>query len=106
MILDDGTRVLVKELTEHRVALVLQGSGMSSSLSGTDPGTACEGEPLQIPSSYDKADLKSAKTATNLWEFTQNNDLIVFLRYCEFAISKVPSKFTLCSSDGDIAIAK
>ena len=43
MVLSDGTRVLAKELTEHRIAVVLRGEGLSDAISCTDPGTTEEG---------------------------------------------------------------
>ncbi|MDR5587348.1 MULTISPECIES: 2,3-bisphosphoglycerate-independent phosphoglycerate mutase [Clostridium] len=70
MLLEDGTKVLVKELTDHRVAVVLRGEGLGKEIICTDPGTACEGEKLVIPTAIDKNDIKSEKTAKNLLEFT------------------------------------
>ena len=70
MVLEDGTKVLVKELTDHRVAVVLRGEGLGKYIICTDPGTACEGEKLVTPKAIDENDLKSKKTAKNLLEFT------------------------------------
>lgn len=70
MVLEDGTKVLVKELTDHRVAVVLRGEGLGKDIICTDPGTACEGEKLVTPKAIDENDLKSKKTAKNLLEFT------------------------------------
>lgn len=67
--LSDGTKVFVKELTEHRVAVVLRGNGLSDKISCTDPGTAEEGAKLIIPSALDNT-ISAEKTAKNLWEFT------------------------------------
>lgn len=69
LVLSDGTKVLVKELTEHRVAIVLRGNELSDKISCTDPGTAEEGAKLVIPSALDNT-TNSEKTAKNLWEFT------------------------------------
>ncbi len=69
LILSDGTQVFVKELTEHRVAIVLRGNELSDKISCTDPGTAEEGEKLIIPSPLDDS-TSAEKTAKNLWEFT------------------------------------
>lgn len=69
IILSDGTQVFVKELTEHRVAIVLRGNELSDKISCTDPGTAREGEKLIIPSPLDDT-ISAEKTAKNLWEFT------------------------------------
>ncbi|CDG01173.1 2,3-bisphosphoglycerate-independent phosphoglycerate mutase [Clostridium chauvoei] len=72
LILSDGTQVIVKELTEHRVAIVLRGNNLSDKISCTDPGTAVEGEKLVIPSPLDDTS-SAAKTAKNLWEFTMRS---------------------------------
>ncbi|EDS77542.1 2,3-bisphosphoglycerate-independent phosphoglycerate mutase [Clostridium botulinum C str. Eklund] len=69
LVLSDGTQVLVKELTEHRVAVVLRGNELSDKISCTDPGTAEEGAKLVIPSALDDTN-NAEKTAKNLWEFT------------------------------------
>lgn len=69
LILSDGTKVFVKELTEHRVAIVLRGNELSDKISCTDPGTAEEGAKLIIPSALDNT-ISAEKTAKNLWEFT------------------------------------
>jgi 2,3-bisphosphoglycerate-independent phosphoglycerate mutase len=69
LILSDGTKVFVKELTEHRVAIVLRGNKLSDKISCTDPGTAEEGAKLIIPSPLDNT-ISAEKTAKNLWEFT------------------------------------
>lgn len=73
MILSDGTEVLVKELTEHRVAVILRGSQMAENIICTDPGTACEGEKLIFPYALDNDDMDSEKAARNLWEFTRKS---------------------------------
>lgn len=73
MVLSDGTIATVKELTEHRVAVVLRGDNMSENITCTDPGTACEGEKLVVPYVDDHEDLESIKTAKNLWEFTMKS---------------------------------
>ncbi len=41
-----GVRVLAKELTSHRVAVVFRGPGLSAEVSDTDPGATHEGEPV------------------------------------------------------------
>lgn len=77
MILSDGTKVLVKELTEHRVAIILRGTEMLSEITCTDVGTASEGEKLVVPFAYNEKDEQSAKTARNLWEFTIESSKIL-----------------------------
>jgi 2,3-bisphosphoglycerate-independent phosphoglycerate mutase len=69
LVLFDGTQVFVKELTEHRVAVVLRGKELSDKISTTDPGTAEEGAKLIIPTPLDDTN-NAEKTANNLWEFT------------------------------------
>lgn len=69
LILSDGTKVFVKELTEHRVAIVLRGNELSDKICCTDPGTAEEGAKLIIPSPLDNT-ITAEKTAKSLWEFT------------------------------------
>lgn len=72
LILSDGTQVLVKELTEHRVAIVFRGNELSDKTTCTDPGTAEEGAKLIIPSPLDNT-ISAEKTAKNLWEFTKRS---------------------------------
>lgn len=45
----DGCSFLVRSLTEHRLALVMRGAGLSGKVANTDPGTACEGQPVNDP---------------------------------------------------------
>ena len=70
MVLSDGTRVLAKELTEHRIAVVLRGEGLSDAISCTDPGTTEEGKKVSGPRALDGSE-KAQKTADALWEFTK-----------------------------------
>ena len=69
MILTSGTKVLVKELTEHRVAIVLRNTGLSDMITTTDPGTGEENNPYKIPKAKD-ATIETHKTAKDLLEFT------------------------------------
>lgn len=70
MVLSDGTRVLAKELTEHRIAVVLRGEGLSDAISCTDPGTTEEGKGVSRPKALDGT-AKAQRTADALWEFTE-----------------------------------
>ncbi|MCD7991431.1 MAG: 2,3-bisphosphoglycerate-independent phosphoglycerate mutase [Clostridia bacterium] len=70
MVLSDGTRVLAKELTEHRIAVVLRGEGLSDTISCTDPGTTEEGKGVSRPKALDGT-AKAQRTADALWEFTE-----------------------------------
>lgn len=51
--LDGGVKVLTKELTSHRLAVVFRGSGLSAAVRDTDPGATMEGHPWQDPSPLD-----------------------------------------------------
>ena len=70
IVLSDGTRVLAKELTEHRIAVVLRGEGLSDAISCTDPGTTEEGKRVSRPRSLDGTP-EAQRTADALWEFTE-----------------------------------
>ncbi len=61
----DGCRLLVRPLTEHRLALVLRGTGLGGAVPDTDPGTAREGEPVRRPGPH--KDAKMQRTADILW---------------------------------------
>lgn len=69
MELSGGIRVLAKELTEHRIAIVLRGEGLSDAITCTDPGTAEEGKKMEIPAALDDS-AEAARTAEALQEFT------------------------------------
>lgn len=70
MVLSDGTRVLAKELTEHRIAVVLRGEELSDAISCTDPGTTEEGKGVSRPKALDGT-ADAQRTADALWEFTE-----------------------------------
>lgn len=76
MILEDGTEVLVNELTEHRVAIVFRGRGLSDKVEGTDPGTAMEGSRLKVSVAKDNRE-ESKKTAKNVNEFMSKANKIL-----------------------------
>lgn len=63
---EDGCRLLVRPLTEHRLALVLRGPDLCGTVLDTDPGTAKEGEPVRKPGPYH--DPKMQRTAGILWK--------------------------------------
>ena len=61
-----GVTVRVKPATEHRLAIVLRGNGLSPAIHGSDPGEgATPGAPL-VPRPMDVADEKAAFTAAAL----------------------------------------
>jgi len=70
MELRGGVRVLAKELTSHRVAVVFRGPGLSSAVSDTDPGATHEGEPVAAALPQD-ASAEARKTADLTAEFTR-----------------------------------
>lgn len=76
MLLSDGTVVIAKALTEHRVAIVFRGMGLSDRIVETDPGTAHEGEKLIRPYAI-VSDQAALKTADLLWEFTRKSTEIL-----------------------------
>ena len=64
----DGCTVIVRSLTEHRLALVLRGEGLCGGVPDTDPGTACEGEKVQDPTKQGGEMPEAARrTARILW---------------------------------------
>ncbi|WP_455650387.1 2,3-bisphosphoglycerate-independent phosphoglycerate mutase [Enterocloster citroniae] len=65
----DGCRLILKPLTEHRLAMVIRGSGLGWSVPDTDPGTAREGEAVIRP--QDLKDAGNKRTADILWKFQQ-----------------------------------
>ena len=73
MVLSDGCTVLAKELTEHRVAIVLRAPGLDDKIECTDPGTAEEGKKLIVPYAFDENDRASKKCAQYLQEFTEKS---------------------------------
>jgi 2,3-bisphosphoglycerate-independent phosphoglycerate mutase len=73
MTVEDGDgraiEVLVRAATEHRLAIVLRGEGLSSSIQGSDPGESSHlALPLQ-PRSRDLSDLAAGRTADALRSF-------------------------------------
>lgn len=69
MELSGGIRVFTRELTEHRIAVVLRGDGLSDAITCTDPGTAEEGKPMAVPEALDGSE-EARRTAAALQEFT------------------------------------
>ncbi|MBE6023710.1 MAG: 2,3-bisphosphoglycerate-independent phosphoglycerate mutase [Cellulosilyticum sp.] len=67
----DGYQLLLKPLTEHRVAVVVRGKGLGGKLPDTDPGTACEGEKVVNPAAINswKGTDEDRRTAEMLWKF-------------------------------------
>ena len=67
----DGYTLLLKSLTEHRLAVVIRGKGLGGKLPDTDPGTACEGSKVVNPAAETnwKGTDEDRQTATILWKF-------------------------------------
>jgi 2,3-bisphosphoglycerate-independent phosphoglycerate mutase len=63
--------IRVKAATEHRLAVVLQGPGLSSAITGSDPGEGAVGAPL-TPSPADPEDAEALRTAGILALFEQH----------------------------------
>lgn len=63
----DGCQFITKPLTEHRLAIVMRGSNLSSNIKATDPGTAKEGESVVNPSL--NCNSTEYQTAALLWKF-------------------------------------
>jgi len=58
-----GVEVLVKASTEHRLAVVLRGSRLSSAITGSDPGDGAVPAPPLIPKADDLNDVAAVRTA-------------------------------------------
>lgn len=68
--LSDEIEVRVRPGTEHRLAVVLRGRGLSTAFQGSDPGGAAPGPPL-TPTPDDPGDAKAVFTARALALFEQ-----------------------------------
>lgn len=66
----DEVEVRVKAATEHRLAIVLKGPGLSPGITGSDLGDGALGAPL-TPSPVDATDLRAIRTARILALFEQ-----------------------------------
>ena len=69
--LDREVEVRVKAGTEHRLAIVLQGEGLSPGIQGSDPGEGAVPGPPLVPEPLDPDDEKAVLTATVLALFEQ-----------------------------------
>ena len=67
----DGYKLLLKPLTEHRLAVVVRGKGLGGQLPDVDPGTACEGEKVVNAATMTawKGTEEDRLTAQILWKF-------------------------------------
>ncbi|MCW8331041.1 2,3-bisphosphoglycerate-independent phosphoglycerate mutase [Photobacterium sp. SDRW27] len=70
VVLSDGTLVIARALSAHRVAVVLRGKGLSAAITTTDPGTAKEGHKIVEPAALD-ASAEAQHTAELVWELTE-----------------------------------
>ena len=101
----DGYTLLLKSLTEHRLAVVIRGKGLGGKLPDTDPGTACEGSKVVNPSAETnwKGTDEDRQTATILWKFLTeihriwNESEINKKRVAE---GKLPANFILTRGSG------
>lgn len=69
--LGDGVEVRVQPATEHRLAVVLRGSGLSPTIRGSDPGDAAVPGPALAPRPLDPGDERAVYTARVLGVFEQ-----------------------------------
>lgn len=69
--LAEGVEVRVRAATEHRLALVLRGEGLSSAIYGSDPGDGAEPGPALVPRPVDPKDERAIHTARLLAVFEQ-----------------------------------
>ncbi|MCB1037005.1 MAG: 2,3-bisphosphoglycerate-independent phosphoglycerate mutase [Acidobacteria bacterium] len=69
---DEGEVVVrVRSSTEHRLAVVLKGAELASSISGSDPGDGAPPGPPLVPRASDSADPKAERTARILARFEE-----------------------------------
>jgi 2,3-bisphosphoglycerate-independent phosphoglycerate mutase len=74
MLIDDGegqVEVRVAAGTEHRLAVVLRGEGLSAAILGSDPEDAAIGRPPQVPRALDPGQPEAARTARLLAIFEE-----------------------------------
>ena len=69
--LADEVEVRVKAATEHRLAIVLRGDGLSSAIQGSDPGDGAAHGPPLAPRPVDPHDERAVETARILALFEQ-----------------------------------
>lgn len=67
----DGVVIRVAAGTEHRLAIVLRGDGLSSDIQGSDPGDGSAPGPSLTPRPNDPKDLRAVETARLLAIFEQ-----------------------------------
>ena len=101
----DGYTLLLKSLTEHRLAVVIRGKGLGGKLPDTDPGTACEGSKVVNPAAETnwKGTEEDRQTATILWKFLTE----IYRIWSESEINKkrvaegkLPANFILTRGSG------
>lgn len=69
--LGERVEVRVRAATEHRLAIVLRGEGLSSAILGSDPGDGAEPGPALVPRPVDPRDERAIHTARLLAIFEQ-----------------------------------
>ena len=98
----EGYKLLLRSLTEHRLAVVIRGPGLGGSIEDVDPGTACEGQPVVNP--YESAvGEDNKKTAEMIYKLLLKvheiwKDHPVNKRRVE--AGKLPGNFILCRGSG------
>lgn len=100
----DGVKLLVKPLTQHRLALVLRGAGLGGQIPDTDPGTACEGKTVVDPmETVQSAEADNRHTAEILWKFLMEVHRIwgkSSVNKKRIADGKFPANFILTRGSG------
>lgn len=69
--IEGDIEVRVKAATEHRLAIVLRGEGLSPAIRGSDPGDGAAAGPALVPAPMDPDDERAAATANALSIFEQ-----------------------------------
>ncbi len=69
--------IRVKQATEHRLAIVLRGDGLSSAIQGSDPGDGAVPGPALTPKALDPGDERAVETARILAVFEQKTRKIL-----------------------------
>jgi len=69
--LSEEVEIRVRSSTEHRLAIVLRGAGLSSAISGSDPGDGAPPGPPLVPGPLDPSDEQAVYTARLLALFEQ-----------------------------------
>lgn len=98
----DGCELLLRPLTEHRLAVVIRGEGLGGRVPDVDPGTAREGYPIRDPRETAKTP-EDQKTAAVLWDMLHKVNEIWRnhpVNQRRAAEGKLPANFILTRGSG------